>query len=484
MRKSLFPRYFLVCMCMILVSVVVLGVVFIFAVEDYFKTEKISMLKRNVHQAELLTISNYKANNLKFLDTQLLKSGYSILGQAVESEIFLTDSEGRSLICSHDSECIHDGLVVESEILEIVKLGNFAELGRLGGVYSDSYYTVATPIYTADGELLVIVFASASAQSQELFVRKVIEMYLLSAGLVLAVSSIITYYITRRWAQPLEKMVSATQSFSKGDFTTRVPVEGYDEIGRLAVAFNNMASALAMQDISRRSFTANVSHELKTPMTTIGGYIDGMLDGTIPAEKHEQYLKVVSGEVKRLSRVVKSMLDMSKIEAGEMNINPITVDINEIVLSVIFTFEHAIEEKNMEVRGLDSGKIFVKCDPDLIHQVVYNLVDNAVKFSNPGGYIEVGYKTEGGRVRISIKNSGDGISEEERKKIFERFYKSDTSRSLDKKGVGLGLHIVKYIVNLHSSQIMVDSVEGEYSEFSFTLTAAKTGKASLFSSQK
>ena len=204
-----------------------------------------------------------------------------------------------------------------------------------------------------------------------------------------------------------------TQSFAKGDFSVRVTVERYDEIGKLAMAFNNMATNLASQETMRRAFVANVSHELKTPMTTIAGFIDGILDGTIPPEKRDKYLGIVSQEVKRLSRLVRSMLGIARIEAGEMKLVRTDFDINDIVCQTVFTFEQQIEQKRLEVRGLDAGKFMVNADVDLVHQVVYNLVENAVKFADEGGYIEANYTQEDGRVFVGIRNSGEGLSKEE-----------------------------------------------------------------------
>lgn len=170
-------------------------------------------------------------------------------------------------------------------------------------------------------------------------------------------------------------------------------------------------------------------------MTSIAGFIDGILDGTIPPEKERHYLSIVSDEVKRLSRLVRSMLNIAKIEAGEMKLKPTVFDVNEVVLSSIFTFEQTIDAKHLEIKGLDAGKIMVEADEDLIHQVVYNLLENAVKFVNEGGYIEVSYTVDPKRTYINIKNSGEGIPKDEISKVFDRFYKTDRSRSIDKTGV-------------------------------------------------
>ena len=310
---------------------------------------------------------------------------------------------------------------------------------------------------------------TASAGTLTVFLKEILKMFIISSLAVLILAFAAVYFITADLVRPLRKMVAATQSFSKGDFTVRVPVESYDEIGQLAISFNNMATSLATTEVARRSFTANVSHELRTPMTTIAGFIDGILDGTIPPEKRDDYLKIVSEEIKRLSRLVRSMLNIARIEAGELELRPDLFDVNDTVIRTVFTFEQPLEAKNIEVRGLDGGKVMVEADPDLIHQVVYNLIENAVKFCNEGGFIDVNYSEDDSYTSVGIRNTGDGIPKDEIPHIFDRFYKADKSRSRDKGGAGLGLHIVRSIVNLHGGDIIVRSVEGEYCEFVFTI---------------
>jgi signal transduction histidine kinase len=218
-----------------------------------------------------------------------------------------------------------------------------------------------------------------------------------------------------------------------------------------------------------------VSHELKTPMTSIAGFIDGILDGTVPEEKREYYLNIVSDEVKRLSRLVHQFLDIARIEAGELKINPTQFDVEETVRRVIVGFEYAINEKKLVVRGLDESadvQMMVYADPDLTHQTLYNLVDNAVKFADNGGYIEINVVRRGKQVYISVKNSGMGIPQQELPFVFNRFFKTDKSRSFDRKGVGLGLYIAKTVLNIQKEDIVVKSVEGEFCEFVFTLRSA------------
>lgn len=272
-------------------------------------------------------------------------------------------------------------------------------------------------------------------------------------------------------------MSHAAKAFGNGDFSIRVSPKSRDEIGDLGMAFNNMANSLSNSEGMRRSFIANVSHELKTPMTTIAGFIDGILDGTIPPEKHDHYLKIVSVEVKRLSRLVKSMLDLSRIDSGELKINPVKFDLTDTVCSTLLTFEKSIEEKNIEIRGLDdAAPLNITGDQDLLHQVVYNIIENAVKFTNAGGYISFVLTDSIDRASVSIENSGMGIPAEEVPMVFDRFYKTDKSRSRDKNGLGLGLYLVRTIIKLHGGEITVRSVESSFCCFEFYIPKASDTK--------
>jgi signal transduction histidine kinase len=213
-------------------------------------------------------------------------------------------------------------------------------------------------------------------------------------------------------------------------------------------------------------------------MTTISGFVDGMLDGTIPKEKHSEYLQIVSNEVKRLSRLVVSMLNLSKIEAGELELKYSNFDISSTIIDCLLNFEQEIEKKNIEVLGLDEiGSVIVSADRDMIHQVVYNLVDNAVKFTNENGEISVSVEEDGGKYSISIQNTGEGVSPDEIGRIFERFYKVDKSRSYDVKSAGLGLYLCKTIIDMHAGKISAESVQGQYIRFTISLEKAMQEKA-------
>lgn len=476
MQRTLFRKHFITVAAIILLSITILGAVLLAFASQYFKQDRYRLLEHNANQAATLTYGNFRDNDFLFVQPKIAPM-YVILANSIEADIYLTDTKGDILLFVEGSRSAHNDIDIPPAIMDqSFREHSYKELGKMAGIYNDAHYTVGVPITTEDGRPIGVVFASASAKELSVFLVEILKMFVVSSLAVLILSFAAVYLITADLVRPLRKMVAATQSFSKGDFTMRVPVESYDEIGQLAISFNNMASSLASLESVRRSFTANVSHELRTPMTTIGGFIDGILDGTIPEDKRDYYLKTVSQEIKRLSRLVRSMLNIARIEAGELEIKPDLFDANDTVIRTVFTFEQPLEAKNIEVRGLDHEKVMVEADPDLIHQVVYNLIENAVKFCNEGGYIQVTYGEDEGYTHVGILNSGQGITRDEIPHVFDRFYKTDKSRSQDKGGAGLGLHIVRSIINLHGGEIIVRSVEGEYCEFVFTLPKAQHQK--------
>jgi len=445
-------------------SIVILGAVLMVFASQYFQSDRFDMLERNARTAAEITAQNYHAF-FHIVDQRGISEVYEILALGMDVELFFVRrTDGIVLYSAGPGGPRGLGESIPQEIVTQAVDSQFAGTGTLGGFFEEAHHVVGVPVH-ANGQVIGVVFACANTAGQMIFLRELLNMFTISAAVVLFVSFVLIYFITSSLIRPLKEMLGATQSFSQGDFSKRVQVGGYDELGQLAMAFNNMASTLAVTETTRRSFVANVSHELKTPMTTIGGFVDGMLDGTIPEEKHGHYLSLVSGEVKRLARLVRSMLDTARIETGELSLNPTLFDVSEIMRKTVFNFEQAIEEKKLTLEGLDADKVWVWADIDLMHQVVYNLVDNAVKFVNEGGVITFHYQTDAQRTYMAIRNTGSGLEKSEVPLLFERFYKSDKSRSLNKSGVGLGLHIVKSIINYHKGEIFVRTAEGEYTEF-------------------
>ncbi|MCQ2462993.1 MAG: HAMP domain-containing histidine kinase [Clostridia bacterium] len=347
----------------------------------------------------------------------------------------------------------------------------FSLYTSLSGSLDHSCFVVATPI-VIDGAPMGAVIAVEDVLVGLLpYVKSITKMFLLSGLISLFIAFIASYVFSYGVSKPLSEMTVATKEFAKGKFSVRVREEHKKgEMRLLAQALNKMANDLEIEDAAKKSFVANVSHELKTPMTTIGGFIDGILDGTIPEDRQREYLSTVSSEVKRLARLVVAMLNLSKIESGETKLTPIEYDILPQLFETMLSFEPVIEKNSISIEGFETLEgIKICADKDLLHQVLYNLVDNAVKFTPENGVITLYADYNERRTRIAIRNSGAGVAEEEIKHIFERFYKVDKSRSYDVKGVGLGLYIVKTIINMHGGTISADSKLNEYTEFSFTI---------------
>ena len=342
--------------------------------------------------------------------------------------------------------------------------------GDLGGFLPEKSMVFLREVII-DGEVAGYVAALASAVREDNLVSITRNALIHSAIWVMLAAFIAAYFITERIVHPLRVMTKATKEMAKGDFSARVTVYGSDEVAELGKAFNNMAESLDSLEKMRNSFLANVSHDLRTPMTTISGFIDGITSGAIPQEKHDYYLGVISAEVHRLSRLVSQLLDISKLESGERKFNFVEFDVAELARIILISFEQKIEEKRLEVEFIaEEDEMLVTADKDAIHQVLYNLCHNAIKFSNVGGKFIISLsRTQGRKIKISVFDEGQSIANEDKRMVFDRFYKTDKSRGLDKSGVGLGLYICKTIIDAHEEDIWVESEEDKSCEFIFTL---------------
>ncbi|MDD2417917.1 MAG: HAMP domain-containing sensor histidine kinase [Oscillospiraceae bacterium] len=479
MFKSIFTKYFTVLSIIIVVSFAAMGGMQMLFSTRYWVADKQALLKENTQSLAQITAQN-TANIMGTYNIieSALYPYLNLMSETIDAYIYITDNNGKVILCSKNAQPILGDVTLSSGLIKKIEEGNFFEVGLLDGVYTSRHYTVGEPITLNNNRLqLGYVFASTSAQGLSVYLMNNLQVFFLSALGVMTLTFIALYLMTFRMVRPLRQMAAAARRFGAGDFSSRIPVNGQDEVAELASSLNNMAVSLSSVEGMRRSFIANVSHELKTPMTTIAGFIDGILDGTIPEEKRNYYLRIVTHEVKRLSRLVKSMLDLSRIDNGELNIKPVYYDLTDQVCNILLTFEQRIEGKNIQVTGLEEcARAEVLADFDLIGQVVYNLIDNAIKFINEGGTLTLNISHRDKRVYFNIRNTGEGIPSHEMPHIFERFYKSDPSRSLDKAGMGLGLYIVKTIINLHHGEIKVRSVQNEYCEFEFWLSSSSTSK--------
>ncbi len=482
MQKSIFSKYFRVCAVTVLLATLLLGTLFMTFAAQYFSRDKIKLLTGSAYVARNYVMDRVETGSGSLtLSDSILDPTLGALSASGDAVIFITDNNGKTLYCSEGSRCsLHRTYQVPQQILKQAETGIYAENGRMAGYYKEACYTVCIPISEENSNQIAgYLFVSATSDDLRQFLSEMIKIFLISAVAVLLLTFIITYFVTLKMVRPLREMAVAAKKFGQGDFTSRIRIDSDDEIGQLAMAFNNMAKSLSNLESMRRSFVANVSHELRTPMTSIAGFIDGILDGTIAPEKQAHYLQIVSDEVKRLSRLVRSMLNLSRIEAGEMKVQTTQFNVLEVICETVFSFEQSINNKHLDIRGLDTEKVMVEADPDLIHQVVYNLIENAVKFVNDGGYLEFNFNVDGRMTYVGIRNSGEGLSKEEIPKVFDRFYKTDRSRGMDKNGVGLGLYLVRSIINLHGGDIIVKSTPGEFTEFVFSIPTAKAKNPTL-----
>ena len=484
----LFAKYLTIMTAMILVSYLVLGSALTVFLSTRVAGEKELLLTENVKQnAQYCERLFANCNTQEEFNNSLIIicNNLGVTSNAINADVFFCNIEGRVILCKEDfvysyspdsDGCmLHKGYVIPSDIMSSVTKGYFFSSSKVQGLFSERTFLAGAPV-RAGGTVIGAVFAATPLETSfREYATRMMSLFLSSAIFAAALSFLVVYAFTAKLTRPLRQMSNATKAYAQGDFSKRVGVRGSDEFAELCQNFNRMASALSVLESSRRSFVANVSHELKTPMTTIGGFIDGMLDGTIPPEKHGEYLQIVSNETKRLSRLVTSMLNLSKIEAGELEPKRTEFDISSLIIDCLLSFEQEIEKKNIGVAGLDTiGQVKILADRDMLYQVVYNLVDNAVKFTNENGKITVSAgEKERNQLFVSIENTGEGVSSEEIGKIFERFYKVDKSRSYDVKSAGLGLYLCKTIVELHGGQIYAESVEGQFTRFTIIFDKIK-----------
>ena len=473
MRKSISVAFFSLVSTLMVLGIVLMGASEWVLFKNYFAKDRYETLDQVVgvtqrtaqylvQQAELP-----EGDELDALSTKL-----EIIGESAEAYLFFTDNDGRVMIASSPDKL--ESLTVPEEMMEKIDASDadyYHVFGTLGGMLDGKSYITVSEMRNENGQPSGYLFLCSSGEQLTQFKQQFWSNFLLSACVMLLCASILTKILMRQLTDPLQKVTDAAQRFGGGDLSVRVEgVEGEGEAADLARTFNRMADNIQMNDNSRGQFMGNIAHELRTPMTTIKGFVDGILDGTIPPEMQNPYLQLVSEETGRLARLIQNMLDLSKLESGEYQVNARMFNIWETLTGVALAAEQRINDGMIELEGLTMDEqVLVYADPDLIHQVAYNLLDNAIKFTPAGGTIRFSVEKLGPEAEISIWNSGQGISPEALPYVFERFYKEDRSRGLHARGSGLGLNICKVLVNLSGGQIRVESQQGEWCRFVFTL---------------
>ena len=474
--KTTFSRQFAMIAPPLLLCLLITGVSFRFLMLGTIESQNQQTMIRDAEAvAELAEAYDSVGDLQKNFDFHISLSLFTKVGDA---EALLCDTDGVIRICSCEKfSCDHIGQTVDPVLLaEIQKDGSWYEETSLSSIYDEPRYLAGQTLLASDGEQIGYVLVSAPMAQTKNFMLRSSTLFFYVAIAVLIVSMLAASFLSRMQVRPLGQMADAARRFGRGELSVRVEEspKNTSEINDLARAFNTMVDSLESSERRRQEFVANVSHELKTPMTTIGGYIDGMLDGTIPPEKQQHYMQIVSGEVRRLSRLVRNMLDISRLQAMGVEESRMTrFDLGELMSDVIITFEQKINGKGLNVDvELPDRPVWVKAERDGITQVVYNLLDNAIKFCPQGGKLGLFLALEGGKAKVTVQNSGPTIDPNELPLLFDRFHKADKSRSADREGWGLGLYIAKTIVGAYGGDIWATSENG-ITNFIFTLPTVR-----------
>lgn len=455
-KDSNYYRLFCYTMIIILLVLTISGILIISICSRLYENSKLEDLQ-NTGSFYISSISaEYISDNADYIrySDNLRKN----LMDSHDVKIFMYDKDGRCILpdCgSHDiiSADMRTRIDSENEILEFYS----SALSQ-----SEPYMLYGTE-FKLDSNVYLLVYGGTD--NIDAFTVKITLSYILLAFTALIICYILMRMKIRKNMEFEKDFLRIIEKYTKGDFSESLSTDLSPNLQHISERVNTLASNFEKSEEVSKTFIANVSHELRTPMTTIGGFVDGILDGTIKKSKQQEYLILVSQEIQRLRILITSMLNMSRFETGTMSPNFQETNITDLVIKVVLMFEKKIEEKHLEIKELDSTRLTAVADPDLLQQVVYNLVENAVKFVNEGGTLSFTFDKKDGICIIGIRNTGEGLKDSEIQQVFNRFYKTDSSRGKDKTGLGLGLSISRKIVHLHNGHIVVRSVYGEYTEF-------------------
>lgn len=468
--RTTFRRQMTLIIVLLLVATTLIGVSFWALFQRQAIEDRESSLCSTAAAVEKLT-SAYAGT---YLDVWSYRTDLSVAAAASENDILICDVLGEVILCAeHIHHCEHiGGNLGAAAVKRVFRYGESRVDSAASALYGDDRVAVATAVAAENGAPICIVMVSVRESTLHAMTWQTLRIFIMTALLVLLIALLATPFLTRHETKPIRNMAAAARQIAHGDLSVRVPTEYQnEEFEELSIAFNNMAVALQNSETARQEFVANVSHELKTPMTTIAGYLDGMLDGTIPPEKHRHYMELVSSEARRLSRLVRNMLNVSRLK--DQGIPPEKLsnfDICETAGQALLSFEQRINQKKLNVEiDMPEFGLTVRAMQDAIMQVLYNLLDNAVKFVNQDGLLTIRIRRQGNSAVVTIGNTGPTIAPSELPLIFDRFHKTDKSRSDDRDGAGLGLYIVKTIIMAHGEDIYVTSSAG-LTEFTFTLS--------------
>ena len=469
MKKSIFSKL-MVTYCIILAISYSLVAVFL----SYWFYNNYYNQKRQTLINEGTNLSSMTAEYLQDeLDTSQIAFELDSIDRLIDARIWVLDKYGFVKMHSgEEANQIEDMQLTGREFAIVSRGKTVVSRSAFSNIFKSRVLSVGVPVME-DNQVIGSVFLHSSLEGVTNTLERVFFVIWTAAFFAIIISAFIIYYFSDRIIiKPLEKINVTAKSISKGEFDKRVSIVSEDEVGDLAKSFNYMAGSVQNLEDMRKSFIANVSHELRSPMTSINGFIAGMLDGTIPQEKWPYYLDIVHGEIQRLIRLINNLLDLASLESGKFSLNVGVFDINALIRERVIKFEDKINKKSINVDVvITEGKQNVIGDRDRIDQVLTNLIDNAIKFVPENGQLRVSTELKDDKLLVSVYNNGKGIPKEDIKYVWDRFHMADKARSKG-TGTGLGLSIARQIINQHKENIWVESSQ-DSTVFTFTIAIAE-----------
>ena len=465
MRKTLYLKFCLAYLIFAFFGFFVVATFVSSMTLEHLKREKSEVLYK-----EATLIANSYASDLYTNDISLdtVKKQLDAIDIFIDSTIWIINPSGR-LILSTDSPLDVSTEVVIEGFDPTITVGSYYTIGNFFDSFETEMLSVFAPIttsYKVQGYVVIHTSMDDLRASRE----SLLSISYIMLIILFLLSLIILFFVTEFVYIPLKKITTATEQYASGNMHYELSVDSEDEIGYLAAALSYMASEIAKNEDGQKKFIANVSHDFRSPLTSIKGYLEAMLDGTIPPELHEKYLGIVLNETERLTKLTNSLLTLNNLNMRGMVLEKTVFDINQVIRTTAASFEGTLAKKRISVELVLTGETLpVQADMGKIQQVLYNLLDNAIKFSHHDSTIKIETTEKHQKVFVSVKDCGIGIPKESLKMIWDRFYKTDLSRGKDKKGTGLGLSITKEIIHAHNENINVISTEGVGTEFIFSL---------------
>lgn len=467
MKHSIFDKIFL---GFLFLSLAVFGLTVFYSTYVTRQTlieERTEVLTNETFLIAEQTISGY-IQELYSLD--VLQSRLDYYGETLNASIWIFDKDGfpiASSIATNHPACPKNIYLLDAD-MDLTTAQTFT--GDFYGVFENDVISVSIPIQT-NGQPNGIVFLHSTMEQLNNLQQDIIRVVYVPFLIMLIISFVLLGIISGKIMRPIRKINAVAEEYSTGNFETKLDIKSHDEIGQLAATLEYMASELSKLDDYRRSFISNISHDFRSPLTSIKGYIEAIQDGTIPPEKQSKYLDIVVAETNRLTKLTSSLLELNDFDSYGIWLMRKEFDVIDLVKSAMNTFEGRCLEKNISlILNNHTESSVVYADKTKIQQVIYNLLDNAIKFTSAGKSIYITLTEKNEKLFVSVKDEGCGIPADSLKKIWVRFYKADTSRGKDKQGTGLGLAITREIVKAHGENINVVSTEGVGSEFTFSLS--------------